>query len=105
MKLKTKLSRLRKSTPRNATKEARAREKIRGKRKTDRNLVIKNPRRNSRTKRPNIVGPTARNIQHTSSECKLMAGDKAQFNDSMRSAKDADHLPGGSTKVLGQEPK
>ena len=42
---------------------------------------------------------------HTSSECKLMAGDKAQFNEAMRSAKDADHPPGGSIKVLGQEPK
>ena len=42
---------------------------------------------------------------HTSSECKLMAADKSQFNSAMRSAKDSDHPPGGSTKVLGKTPQ
>lgn len=42
---------------------------------------------------------------HTSSECKLMAGDISRFTEAMWSAKDADHPPGGSIKVLGQEPK
>ena len=40
---------------------------------------------------------------HTSSECKLMAGDKTRFTSSMCSAKDPSNPPGGSTKVLGQE--
>ena len=42
---------------------------------------------------------------HTSSECKLMAADTTRFNTSMRNAKDSDHPPGGSTKVLGQQPQ
>ena len=42
---------------------------------------------------------------HTSSECKLMDADKSQFNSAMRSAKDSDHPPGGSTKVLGKAPQ
>ena len=39
---------------------------------------------------------------HTSSECKLMAADTAQFTAAMRNAKDANHPAGGCTKVLGQ---
>ena len=39
---------------------------------------------------------------HTSSECKLMAADTAQFTTAMRNAKDANHPAGGCTKVLGQ---
>ena len=42
---------------------------------------------------------------HSSNECKLMAGNETQFSPAMRHAKDADHPPGGSIKVLGQEPK
>ncbi len=40
---------------------------------------------------------------HTSRDCKLMAADMEQFTSAMRNAKDANHPPGGSTKVLGQE--
>lgn len=39
---------------------------------------------------------------HWSSECKLMAADKTTFTAAMRNAKDSEHPPGGSTKVLGQ---
>ena len=39
---------------------------------------------------------------HSSSECKLMAADTDRFNAAMRNAKDPEHPPGGSTKVLGQ---
>ena len=42
---------------------------------------------------------------HTSSECKLMSGDKTRFNAAMRNSTDSNHPPGGSTKVFGQEPK
>ena len=42
---------------------------------------------------------------HKSSECKLMAADKDRFTAAMRNAKDPEHPAGGSTKVLGQEPK
>jgi hypothetical protein len=42
---------------------------------------------------------------HSSSECKLMAADTAQFTSAMRNAKDSTHPPGGSTKVLGQQPQ
>ena len=42
---------------------------------------------------------------HKSSECKLMAADKDRFTAVMRNAKDPEHPAGGSTKVLGQEPK
>ena len=40
---------------------------------------------------------------HTSSECKLMAGDKDRFTSAMRNAKNPNQPPGGSTKLLGQE--
>ena len=39
---------------------------------------------------------------HTSSECKMMDADKARFSAAMRTAKDPENPPGGSTKVLGQ---
>ena len=38
---------------------------------------------------------------HTSSECKLLAGDK-KFNAAMKAATGPNHPPGGSTKVNGQ---
>jgi hypothetical protein len=49
----------------------------------------------------------AHGTQHThiSSECKLMAADKARFTSAMRNAKDPEHPSGGSTKVLGQSPQ
>ena len=40
---------------------------------------------------------------HTSAECKMLAGDKAQFNAAMRAATGPNNPPGGSTKVNGQE--
>jgi hypothetical protein len=39
---------------------------------------------------------------HTSSECKVLNGDKRKYNNEMRSAKDPHHPPGGPTKVYGQ---
>ena len=39
---------------------------------------------------------------HTSSECKLLAGDK-KFNAAMKAATGPNHPPGGSTKVNGQD--
>jgi hypothetical protein len=49
----------------------------------------------------------AHGAQHThgSRDCKLMAADTTRFTAAMRNAKDAEHPHGGSTKVLGQEPK
>ncbi len=40
---------------------------------------------------------------HTSSECKLMAGNTNRFTPAMRNAADSSHPPGGSTKILGQD--
>ena len=40
---------------------------------------------------------------HTSAECKMMAADKTTFTAAMRNAKDADHPPGGCTRINGQE--
>jgi hypothetical protein len=40
---------------------------------------------------------------HTSQECKVMAGDKSRFSPAMRSSKDPNNPPGGSTRVLGQK--
>ncbi len=40
---------------------------------------------------------------HTSQECKVMAGDKERFNAAMRSSKDPNNPPGGSTRALGQK--
>jgi hypothetical protein len=65
----------------------------------------KNPTQKQSDKKTKYCWVHGTQHTHTSSECKLMAGDKAQFNEAMRSAKDADHPPGGSIKVLGQEPK
>jgi hypothetical protein len=42
---------------------------------------------------------------HTSAECKLLAGDKQQYNAEMRRAKGPNHPHGGSRKVNGQQPK
>ncbi len=40
---------------------------------------------------------------HTSSECKVLAGDKTKFTNEMRRAKGPNNPPGGSTKVNGQK--
>jgi hypothetical protein len=41
---------------------------------------------------------------HTSSECKLMAADAARFTPAMRRATGPNNPPGGSIKVMGQDP-
>jgi hypothetical protein len=40
---------------------------------------------------------------HSSTECKLMAGDTARFTAALHSSTGPNQPPGGSTKVLGQE--
>jgi hypothetical protein len=91
--------------PKETAKAARVKTNPKNKRRIERmaSRLMAPPQPNLRRGSSSTAMYTERNTHtHTSSECKLIAADTTRFNTAMRNAKDSDHPPGGSTKVLGR---